>query len=164
MSIWVVIFGTAVSLNCLLAWASRSHGSKCLSMWIGAGFMLGLTITTASRIVPSWTVFDYPWQNLVMSIADLGLLAWLMVILRKNHDLHNIGRLLFLLQCLSLFSHWIDLTTFHSMKRIYYGALDVIEALMIILNLHKSARHGIQLDILLPGMRPLHPHSGRDGQ
>ena len=174
MSVWVVIMGLAVSFNCLIAWSSESHGAKCLSMWIGAGFMLGLGVTTASKIVAhltllgyplqDLTLFDYPWQNLVMSIADLGLLAWLTVILRRNRDLHDIGRLLIILQCCSLFSHWIDITTLHNLKRLYYGALDFLEALMIVLNLHKSKRNGINLDVLLYRLWPVHSHSSGDGR
>lgn len=163
MSPWVVIMGAAVTFNCLLAWSSDSHGAKCLSMWIGAGFVLGLAITTASRIAPILTVFDYPWQNLVMSVADLGLLAWLTVILRKNSDIRGIGRLLIALQCCSLFSHWLDLTTLHNLKRVYYGALDAIEAFMIVLNLYKSARHGVDLGNLLFRVRGVHYPRGWHG-
>lgn len=172
MSIWVAITGALVTANCLLAWSSNSHGAKCLSMWTGGSFGLGLFLTTAGRLLAPYvggfeavweTVFHFPWQNVMMAEADLFLLVWLLNIIARNDDLQRYRWPLIGIQFTSLTLHLADMVAVHRYPDLYYGALDALLLSIIAINTFMSARHGVNMVSLLPFVRRLHHRSRHTG-
>lgn len=156
MNIYDIAMGAAISANCLLAWSSRSHGAKCLSMWAGMSFVLGLVVLD---IIPAlcrlflarWPevlaaiepATGFPWSNAFLSMVDLLLLGWLLTIIRRNPDLRPLSMVLIGLQMASLSMHFADLVSIHNFSRLYYAALDGILYLILAFNIGLSVRHGI---------------------